>query len=77
MDGGTTRDLIARTGIGHGGALLFGAVWLVAAIVVGAAPEGGAWGWAGAIGVGLSSRRPGGSPTPSRRSASTRTRSRR
>ena len=33
VDGGGSRDLIARTGIGHGGALLFGAVWLVAAVV--------------------------------------------
>jgi serine/threonine protein kinase len=30
--GDAARDLIARSGIGHGGALLFGAVWLAAAI---------------------------------------------
>jgi hypothetical protein len=40
VDGGAARDLIVRTGIGHGGALLFGGVWLVAAVVLGAAPEG-------------------------------------
>jgi hypothetical protein len=40
VDGGAARDLIARTGIGHGGALLFGAVWLAGGGVVGAAPEG-------------------------------------
>lgn len=33
VEGGTARDLIVRTGIGHGGALLFGAAWLAAAFV--------------------------------------------
>jgi uncharacterized membrane protein YedE/YeeE len=53
VEGGTARDLIARTGIGHGGALLFGAVWLAAAIVWARRQRVPAWGWAGAIGVGL------------------------
>jgi hypothetical protein len=48
-----SRDLIARSGIGHGGALLFGAVWLGAAIVWARRQRVPAWGWAGAIGVGL------------------------
>ena len=54
VDGGVARDLIARTGIGHGGALLFGAVWLAAAFYWARRQRVPAWGWAGAIGVGLS-----------------------
>ena len=53
VDGGSSRDLIARTGIGHGGALAFGAVWLAAAIVWARRQRVRTWGWAGAIGVGL------------------------
>jgi uncharacterized membrane protein YedE/YeeE len=53
VDGGASRDLIARTGIGHGGALLFAAVWLLAAIFWARRQRVAAWGWAGAIGVGL------------------------
>jgi uncharacterized protein len=54
IDGGGARDLIARTGIGHGGALLFALVWLAAAIVWARRQRVPPWGWAGAIGVGLS-----------------------
>ncbi|MBL8327417.1 MAG: YeeE/YedE family protein [Rubrivivax sp.] len=53
VEGGASRDLIASLGIGHGGALLFGAVWLVAAIVWARRQRVPTWGWAGAIGVGL------------------------
>jgi len=53
VEGGAARDLIARTGIGHGGALLFGAVWLAAAMYWARRQRVPAWGWAGAIGVGL------------------------
>jgi len=53
VDGGASRDLIARFGIGHGGALLFGAVWLAAAVFWARRQKVPAWGWAGAIGVGL------------------------
>lgn len=53
VDGGAARDLIARTGIGHEGALAFGLVWLAAAIVWARRQRVPAWGWAGAIGVGL------------------------
>jgi len=53
VDGGASRDLIARTGIGHGGALLFGAVWLGAAVFWARRQRVPAWGWAGAVGVGL------------------------
>jgi len=54
IDGGSARDLIARTGIGHGGALLFALLWLVAAIVWARRQQVPPWGWAGAVGVGLS-----------------------
>lgn len=53
VDGGSARDLIVRTGIGHGGALLFGGVWLVAAVAWARRQQVPVWGWAGAIGVGL------------------------
>ena len=53
VDGGASRDLIARTGIGHGGALLFGGVWLLAAIVWARRQRVAPWAWAGASGVGL------------------------
>ena len=53
VDGGTSRDLIARTGIGHGGALAFGALWLAAAVFWARRQRVPVWGWAGAIGVGL------------------------
>ena len=53
VDGGSARDLIERTGIGHGGALLFGALWLAAAVVWARRQRVTTWGWAGAVGVGL------------------------
>jgi uncharacterized membrane protein YedE/YeeE len=53
VEGGTERDLIARTGIGHGGALLFAGVWLAAAVFWARRQRVPTWGWAGAIGVGL------------------------
>lgn len=53
VDGGTSRDLIARLDIGHGGALAFGAMWLAAAVVWARRQRVPAWGWAGATGVGL------------------------
>jgi uncharacterized membrane protein YedE/YeeE len=53
IDGGTARDLIARTGIGHGGALAFALVWLAAAVFWARRQQVPVWGWAGAIGVGL------------------------
>lgn len=53
VEGGASRDLLALTGIGHGGALLFGGLWLVAAVFWARRQRVPAWGWAGAIGVGL------------------------
>ena len=54
VDGGSSRDLLERSGIGHGGALVFGAVWLVAAVFWARRQRVSTWGWAGAVGVGLS-----------------------
>jgi uncharacterized membrane protein YedE/YeeE len=54
IEGGVSRDLIARTGIGHGGAVLFALMWLGAALWWARRQRVPVWGWAGAIGVGLS-----------------------
>ncbi len=53
VDGGASRDLIQRLGIGHGGAFAFGLVWLVAAVWWARRQRVPAWGWVGAVGVGL------------------------
>lgn len=53
IDGGGARDLLVRTGIGHGGALLFAAVWFAAAVLWARRQRVGPWGWGGAVGVGL------------------------
>jgi uncharacterized membrane protein YedE/YeeE len=53
IDGGGARDLLARTGVGHGGALLFAAAWFAAAVFWARRQRVGAWGWGGASGVGL------------------------
>jgi uncharacterized membrane protein YedE/YeeE len=53
VDGGASRDLLLRIGIGHVGALAFGAVWLLAAIFWARRQRVEMWGWAGAIGAGL------------------------
>ncbi len=53
VDGGSARDALALTGIGHTGGLLFGAVWLVAALVWARRQRVRFWGWFGAIGVGV------------------------
>jgi uncharacterized membrane protein YedE/YeeE len=52
VDGGRSRDLIALTGLGHGGAALFGGVWLIAALVWARRQRVRFWGWFGAVGVG-------------------------
>jgi uncharacterized protein len=53
VDGGSARDLTARWGLGHAGGLLFGAVWLAAAIFWARRQQVRTWAWAGAVGVGL------------------------
>jgi uncharacterized membrane protein YedE/YeeE len=52
VEGGASRDLIAITGIGHLGGALFGALWLIAALVWSRRQHVRTWGWLGAIGVG-------------------------
>lgn len=53
VEGGAARDLLALTGWGHTGGLLFGAVWLAAALVWTWRQRVRFWGWFGAIGVGV------------------------
>lgn len=53
VDGGASRDLVQVLHIGHGGALAFGLLWLAAAVFWARRQRVPAWGWAGAIGVGL------------------------
>ena len=54
VEGGAARDLIAITGLGRTGALVFGALWLIAAVRWARHQRVPAWGWFGAIMVGLS-----------------------
>ncbi len=77
VDGGSARDLTQRLGIGHAGALLFGAVWLAARCAgrgISGCPPGAGPGRSASA---FASPRPGGPPTRSPRPPSTRTRSRR
>lgn len=48
----TERDVLMLVGIGPGGALLFGALWLAAALLWAWRQRVHFWGWFGAIGVG-------------------------
>lgn len=52
VEGGSARDLLVITGWGHVGGLLFGAVWLAAALVWAWRQRLRFWGWFGAVGVG-------------------------
>ncbi|MCA0239869.1 MAG: YeeE/YedE family protein [Proteobacteria bacterium] len=49
----SARDVLALTGLGHAGGLVFGAVWLAAALFWGWRQRVRFWGWFGAIGVGV------------------------
>jgi hypothetical protein len=53
VEGGSARDLLALTGIGHWGGLVFGLVWLVAALYFSVRSGWGLWKWVGGIGAGL------------------------
>ena len=53
VEGGSSRDLTVITGLGRPGALLFGAVWLAAAVLWARRQRVAPWGWAGASMVGL------------------------
>jgi uncharacterized membrane protein YedE/YeeE len=53
VDGGSARDLLAITGVGHQGGLLFGLVWLAAALYFSFRSGHYFWKWVGGIGTGL------------------------
>lgn len=53
VDGGSSRDLLAITGIGHWGGLLIGLIWFAAALYFSIRSGGGFWKWVGGIGTGL------------------------
>lgn len=54
VEGGAARDLLALLGLGHGSAMAFGLLWLLAAVWWARRQRVPAWGWAGAVVVGLS-----------------------
>ncbi|MBI5259219.1 MAG: YeeE/YedE family protein [Burkholderiales bacterium] len=53
VEGGAARDLLVLSGWGPAGGLLFGAVWLAAALFWARRQRVRFWGWFGAIGVGV------------------------
>lgn len=53
IEGGTARDLLASVGVGNGGGLAFGLLWLAAGLYFGVRNRISLWGWIGATGVGL------------------------
>lgn len=53
VEGGSSRDLLAITGLGHWGGFLFGLVWFAAALFFSARSGWGFWKWVGGIGTGL------------------------
>lgn len=53
VDGGSSRDLLAITGIDHWGGLLFGLVWFAAALYFSVRSGWGFWKWVGGVGTGL------------------------
>jgi uncharacterized membrane protein YedE/YeeE len=53
VDGGASRNLLAITHVGTWGGLLFGLVWLLAALYVAVRSGWGFWKWVGGIGTGL------------------------
>jgi uncharacterized membrane protein YedE/YeeE len=54
VEGGTSRDALARLGLGHEAGLLFGLVWFVAALYfIWRSPQRSVWMWVGGIGTGL------------------------
>ena len=53
VEGGASRDILALTGIGHTGGIVFAAIWLAAALIWARRQHVRFWGWFGAIGVGV------------------------
>ena len=55
VEGGPSRDLLARLGVGHGFGLAMGGIWLLAALYFAwYSPKRSFWMWIGGIGTGLS-----------------------
>ncbi len=53
VEGGASRDLLELTGLGHWGGLVFGLVWMAAALFFAVRSGWGLWKWVGGIGTGL------------------------
>lgn len=53
VEGGSSRDLLAITGLGHWGGLLAGLVWFAAALYFSVRSGWGFWKWVGGMGTGL------------------------
>ena len=53
VEGGASRDLLSITGLGHAGGLVFGLVWLAAALFFSIRSGWGLWKWVGGVGTGL------------------------
>lgn len=53
IDGGSSRDVLVQLGLGRPGGIVFGAAWLLAALVWAHRQHVRFWGWFGAIGVGV------------------------
>ncbi len=54
VEGGASRDLLARLGLGHEAGLAFGLVWFVAALYfIWRSRQRSVWMWVGGIGTGL------------------------
>ncbi len=53
VEGGAPRDLLALTGAGPWGGLLFGLIWFAAALYFSVRSGWGLWKWVGGTGVGL------------------------
>ena len=52
VEGGSARDLLARSGLGHGGGLVFGLLWFAAALFFSVRSGWGLWKWVGGMGTG-------------------------
>src|SRR5690606_27174615 len=53
IDGGHARDLLALTGMGNDGGLVFGLIWLAAGMFFALRARIPLWGWVGGIGCGV------------------------
>lgn len=54
VDGGAARNLLALLGVGSWGGLIFGLIWMAAALFFAVRSGWGLWKWVGGLGVGLS-----------------------